>query len=143
MQNVLARLEEVRSEGVYRVPYSVGTRISMVDLVDVAECAALVLTEPDYVGGTFELVGPGDYSQVEIARGLAEVVGASVRAEEIPLDGWKRQAERVGLGEYAIETLIRMFNYYDQYSFMGNPKVLEVLLGRAPTSFEDFLRREI
>jgi uncharacterized protein YbjT (DUF2867 family) len=143
MQNTLARLEEIKNLGLYRVPYSVQTRISMVDLLDVAEVAAAVLTESGYEGGTYELIGSGFFSQEEIAAYFAKVLGISVHAEEIPLAEWKAQAELSELGDYAINTLIKMFTYYDKYNFRGNLKVLESLLGRRPTSFEDFLRRSL
>jgi uncharacterized protein YbjT (DUF2867 family) len=143
MQNVLGRWAEIKSEGVYRVPYKIETRISMVDLKDVAVCAARVLTEEGFQGGTFELVGPGYFSQVEIAGALAKAFGKPVRAEEIPLAAWREQAEKAGLNAYAVATLYKMFYYYDQFNFMGNSKALESLLGREPTTFEDFLKREI
>lgn len=143
MQNVLARMDEIRKSGVFRVPYSIKTRVSMVDLLDAAEVAAEALTAPGYEGGTFELVGPGYYSQEEIAGEFARVFGFSVQAEEIPLAVWKAQAERAGLGAYAVDTLLKMFMYYEDFSFLGNSKVLESLLGRKPTSFEDFLIRNL
>jgi uncharacterized protein YbjT (DUF2867 family) len=143
MQNVLARMEEIKEAGVYRVPYGVHTRISMVDLFDVAEVAARALTESGYEGGTYELIGSGDYSQVGIATLFAQVLGIPVKAEEIPLTDWKLQAEQAELGDYAIDTLLKMFTYYDKYSFRGNSRVLESLLGRKPTGFEDFLRRSL
>lgn len=143
MQNVLARLDEVKKARVYRNPYSVQTRISMVDLADVAEVAAKMLTEPGYDGATFELVGPGFYSQEEIASAIGQVLGIPVHAEEISLEEWKAQAEGAGLGDYAINTLLKMFRYYDKYSFKGNTKVLETLLERKPTNFEDFLLQNL
>jgi NAD(P)H dehydrogenase (quinone) len=143
MQNVLARIEEIRTEGVYRVPYDVETRISMVDLMDAAACAARVLTEPGFSAGTYELVGPGFFSQIEIAEKMGEILGIQVQAEQIPLEQWKAQAQRGTLGEYAVDTLYKMFSYYGSFNFRGNQKALEMLLGRTPTSFKDFLSREL
>jgi uncharacterized protein YbjT (DUF2867 family) len=143
MHNVLGRLEEVRRQGIYRIPYSVDTRISMVDLVDVAVCAAKALTGSELLGGTFELVGPGFLSQVEIAEALSRAINVTVRAEEVPLEEWRSQAQLAGLSDYAVDTLYQMFLYYDSFNFMGNQKALEMILGRAPSTFEDFLTREL
>jgi NAD(P)H dehydrogenase (quinone) len=143
MQNVLARIDEIKRDGIYRVPYDIETRLSMVDLIDVASCAAKVLTEPGYSAGTYELVGPGFFSQVEIAEILGVVLGIPVQAQEIPLDQWKAQAQKAGLGAYAVDTLYKMFSYYGSFNFRGNQKALEMLLGRRPTSFKDFLHREL
>ena len=42
-----------------------------------------------------------------------------------------------------VETLVKMFHYYEQHGFWGNPRVLRGLLGRAPTSFAAFVERYI
>src|SRR5260370_35092871 len=44
MQNSLAEWESMKRDIIYRVPYPIETRRSLVDLDDVAEAAALVLT---------------------------------------------------------------------------------------------------
>jgi uncharacterized protein YbjT (DUF2867 family) len=38
--------------------YSVKARMSMVDFEDIAQAAAIVLTEPAHVGATYELADP-------------------------------------------------------------------------------------
>jgi uncharacterized protein YbjT (DUF2867 family) len=141
MQNVLAGWSEIVGRGVYRVPYAVDTTLGMVDLEDVAAAAALILTETGHEGATYELAGAEVLTQTEVAQSLRETLGRPVRAETIPLDSWEAQARSAGLSEYAIETLIAMFRYYEQHGFWGNPHVLTWLLGREPTSFRDFLAR--
>ncbi|MEN8240669.1 MAG: NmrA family NAD(P)-binding protein [Chloroflexota bacterium] len=143
MQNVLGQLNKVKRSGVYRIPYNVETRVSMVDLDDVAEAAADSLINEGYFGGTYELVGPSYLSQIEIAEQLSLNLERDVVAEEIPIAEWQQQAEQTGLGEYQINTLTKMFSYYNKFNFMGNSKSLENLLGRKPTSFEGFLSREL
>jgi hypothetical protein len=41
------------------------------------------------------------------------------------------------------EIMLSISAYYSKHSFIGNPNVLEWLLGRRPTSFEQFVRREL
>jgi NAD(P)H dehydrogenase (quinone) len=67
MQNSLAEWDRMLSDGIYRVPYPIGTRLSLVDLGDVAEAAARVLTDDGHSGATYELVGTFPLSQIEIA----------------------------------------------------------------------------
>jgi uncharacterized protein YbjT (DUF2867 family) len=45
MQNILVHWQTILSKGTYPVPYPVETRLSYVDLEDVAHIAAMVLTE--------------------------------------------------------------------------------------------------
>jgi uncharacterized protein YbjT (DUF2867 family) len=141
MQNILAGWQLISAQGVYRIPYRPEARLSLVDLEDVAAAAAITLTEPGHHGATYELVGPDALSQYDVVAILSQVLGRPVRAEQIPIEAWTRQAQAAGLGAYPIETLIKMFRYYDQYGFWGNARVLSWLLNRLPTSFTAFVER--
>jgi uncharacterized protein YbjT (DUF2867 family) len=141
MQNVLAHWDQIVEQGVYPVPYAVETRLGMVDLEDVAEVAAAVLTEPGHTGAVYELAGTEVLSQVEVATILNQQLGRPVRAEAVSLETWERQARESGLGDYQVETLVKMFRYYERYGFWGNPRVLSWLLGRSPTTFAAFVER--
>jgi len=141
MQNVLAHWDQVMEQGVYPVPYAVETRLGMVDLEDVAEAAAVVLTEPGHAGAICELAGAEVLSQVEVAVILSQQLGRPVRAEAVPLETWERRARGSGLGDYQVETLVKMFRYYERHGFWGNPRILGWLLGRPPTTFAAFVER--
>ncbi len=141
MQNVLVHWDQIMEQGVYPVPYAIETRLGMVDLEDVAEAAAVVLTEPGHTGATYELAGAEVLSQAEIAAILGQQLGRPVRAETVPLEAWERRARESGLGDYQVETLAKMFRYYECYGFWGNPRVLGWLLGRPPTTFAAFVER--
>jgi uncharacterized protein YbjT (DUF2867 family) len=141
MQNVLAQWEHVLEQGVYSVPYAVDTRLGMVDLEDVAQAAAIVLTEPGHEGATYELAGAEALTQIEVAAILSQQLGRPVRAEAVPLGTWEKRAKESGLGEYQIRTLLKMFRYYERFGFWGSPRVLTWLLGRPPTTFAGFAAR--
>jgi uncharacterized protein YbjT (DUF2867 family) len=143
MQNVLTHWEQILEQGTYPVPYAVETRLSMVDLKDVAEAAAVVLTEPGHVGATYELVGTEAMSQIEAATILSQQLGRPVHAQVVPLETWTQRARASGLGTYQVETLAKMFRYYECYGFWGNPRVLSWLLGRPPTTFAAFVNRRL
>jgi uncharacterized protein YbjT (DUF2867 family) len=138
MQNILASWRAIVSEGVFRVPYPVGSRISLVDLDDVAEVAASVLTSDVHVGATYELAGTLALPQTEVAAALSTALGKPVRAEPQTLQAW---AARAALGHEARETLMAMFRYYAEHGLIGNPTVLTALLGRAPTTLLEFAKR--
>ena len=141
MQNVLAGWRTITERGVYNVPYTVEARMSMVDLEDVAQAAAVVLTEPGHLGATYELAGPEVLTQTQVAETLSKHLKRPVRAEQITIEAWIRQAQTSGMGEYQIETLVKMFQYYDRNGFWGNPHALTSLLGRTPTKFDAFIER--
>lgn len=143
MQNILGSRESMVKEGVYRVPYPVDTRLSLVDLEDVAESAATVLKDPGHDRAIYELAGQEAPTQAEIASAIAGATGCQVRAEQVSVDSWRRQARASGLGEYQIETLIKMFHYYARYGLRGNSNLLAWLLGRPPTTLTTFLAGEL
>ena len=141
MQNVLGQWRGIRDSGVYRVPYRLDSRVVMVDLEDVAEAAARVLTEAGHVGATYELCGPGLLDQRQIAAALGRGLGRTVRARELPRRQWAEEARAAGLGAYAVETLLAMFRYYESFGMTGAPRLLAELLGRPPAGFDDFVAR--
>ena len=143
MQNILVHWESITSEGIFPVPYPAETRLSLVDLHDVAQAAARVLTEPGHNFAIYELVGVEGLSQAELAHILSLEIGRSVQVSPIPLETWQEQAKERGLGDYQIETLISMFHFYQRYNFLGNPHILSWLLNRPPNSFSVFVRRTI
>ncbi|MEJ5314770.1 MULTISPECIES: NmrA family NAD(P)-binding protein [Anaerolinea] len=141
-QNLLAFRQSVLEQGVLSIPYSIQARLSMVDLLDVAGVAAKVLSETGHEGAIYELAGPQPVSHEQVAAVLSRLLNRLIQAQSIPLEDWIHQAERSGMSAYAVETLAKMFAYYDAHGLIGNARVLECLLGRAPVSLETFLSRE-
>lgn len=143
MQNILAYWNAIIEKTKYPVPYSENTRLGCVDLEDVAEVAAIVLSETGHKGAIYELCGAEILSQIEITQILSQFLGHRVDVEVIPIEEWEVNARNKGLGDYQIQTLIQMFRYYERYGFFGNPRILECLLDRTPTSYATFIERTI
>jgi uncharacterized protein YbjT (DUF2867 family) len=139
MQNILPELSDIENQGIYSVPYSVEAPFSPVDLSDVAEAAANVLSESASTGGIYELAGPEVLTPRQVASTLERILGRDVRAEKISIDAWKKRAS--SLGSYQKDTLAKMFEYYDLHGLWGNPRVLKDLIQRQPATFEIFARR--
>jgi hypothetical protein len=47
------------------------------------------------------------------------------------------------MSDYAVENLVKMFEYYDKWGLVGNPNVLRWLLKREPASLEAFVERTV
>jgi NAD(P)H dehydrogenase (quinone) len=143
MQNLLAGWKSITEEGVLRVPYSVHSKFSFIDLEDLAEAANVVLTEPNHKNAMYELAGTSPMSYVEVAEVCRRVLNREVRAETEEIGDWRLRAEQNEMSEYAVENLIRMFAYYNQWGLVGNPNVLKWLLKRKLTSFESSVKRTV
>jgi len=141
MQNSLAEWDRMVRDGIYRAPYPIETRLSLVDLDDVAEAAAVVLTNAGHSDATYELVGTPPLSQIEIADAFGRTLKKPIRAEAETVESWDTRARNAGMEDHARETLIKMFRAYASDGLKGNSNVLGWLLGRPPTSLEDFAAR--
>lgn len=139
MQNVRGVWGEVIA-GRYPVPYPTGAQFSPVELGDVAEVAAEMICGSGHAGMTYELCGPERLTSDQMAACMGRALGRSVEAVEIERAEWRRDTE---LDPERADTLLRMFEYYAEHGFSGDSAVLTRLLGRAPTSFVDYLRRSI
>ncbi|SFL80286.1 SDR family oxidoreductase [Geodermatophilus ruber] len=127
-QNFDDQLPQVAATGRLRSPWGLRTAQSLVDLADVAEAAAVLLTEDGLDGGTFEAVGPEPLT----APRLAELIGArlerEVTVEDVVPRGEVPQA-------YAARCRRLMFDHYRAHGFTGSPRTLTALLGRPPRTY--------
>ena len=139
MQNLLSNWKSIHENSVLRVPYSVNSKFSFVDLEDVAEAAKIVLTGPNHTNATYELAGTLPMSHVELAKIFGCVLNREVQAKREEIRDWRLRAG--GMSEYAMENLVKMFEYYDEWGLAGNPNVLRWILKREPTSLEIFIKR--
>ena len=141
MQNILGAWPGIIRDGVFRVPYPVETRLSLVDLDDVAEAAAIVLTQDSYGGATYELIGTAPLSQIDIAAAISGAVGGNVRAEAENVAAWESRARAGGMGEHERAKLGAMFRYYAAHGLVGNSNTLSWLLRRKPADLATCLAR--
>src|ERR1044071_344953 len=68
MKNLLAGWKSIVEDGVLRVPYSIHSKFSFIDLEDVAEMAKIVLMEPGHKNAIYELAGTLPMSHVDVAE---------------------------------------------------------------------------
>lgn len=132
--NLDGRLPDVAATGLFRSPWGLNTAQSLVDVRDVADAAAVLLTEEGLDGGTFEAVGPEPLTAPRIAELLAHRLGREVTAVDAVPDGPVPPAE-----DYAAHCSRRMFDHYRAHGFTGTPRVLEALLGRPARTYAEHL----
>ena len=141
MQNLLAGWKSIIAAGVLRVPYSVDSKFSFVDLEDIAEAAKIILTEPNHKNAIYELAGTPPMSHMEVAESFSRVLNRNILAEKEGIRDWRLRTK--GMSEYAVENLVKMFEYYDQWGLVGNPNVLRWILKRESSSLEMFIKRTL
>jgi uncharacterized protein YbjT (DUF2867 family) len=108
--------------------------------------ARLVLLDRDQHGGaTYELVGPGRYTAYELGAIISGVLGRPIDVREIDADtylrAWVGDADPREV-THQVRVLRAITARYSSHDFVGNPNVLTWLLGRPPTTFEAYVRRQ-
>ena len=134
-------VRQVVETGEYSIFYSVGTKLSYVDCEDVGEVAAKILAESTHANATYELVGPDFLSPNDLVAIVNQEAGVNAKARHILIEELIRT---LGITDsYAIETFIQLADTYSRYGIAGNQNVCQWLLGRRPTSFAEYVRREL
>jgi NAD(P)H dehydrogenase (quinone) len=143
MQNVAWTWEMIEKKGELIWPYSADQPISWLDVDELGEAVANVLTQSGHAGATYQLCSTEKaLTRHEMAAIISKVIGREVKAVTMPLDEYMRLPRWQGRKPDDMERLKTMFRHYDKYGFRcGNNKVLSMLLARAPTTYEDFIRR--
>jgi uncharacterized protein YbjT (DUF2867 family) len=137
MQNLLTNWKSIVEEGVLCVPYSVDAKFSFIDLEDVADAASIVLGEKGHLNAIYELAGTPPASHVDVAEIFSHVLKRNVLAKKENIKDWKSRAG--GLNNHAMDGLVRMFEYYDQWGLVGNQNVLREVIKHEPRSLEAFI----
>ncbi|MGD0135830.1 MAG: NmrA family NAD(P)-binding protein, partial [Bryobacteraceae bacterium] len=131
-QNFTATWPKTVETGVLAEPWSADTRFSRVDYRDVAEAAAIALTEDRLLYGTFELCAEGWLDRKDVAAIIGEVLGRPIKAERIDP---KMAAASAGPGARSLK---KMFDWYDKRGLMGSALTLRAILGREPRTLHTF-----
>lgn len=123
-------------------PYPIDVRLSLVDLRDIAEVAARALIDDSLVNGSFELCSPGMLTIRDMAEILSEELGTEVEPRQITIEQWADVRGESFSSPYRREVYQAMFDYFSCYGYKGgNGVVLSHLLGRAPTTYRQFVAR--
>lgn len=129
-QNLASGWSKVAETGVYAEPWSAESRFSRVDYRDVAEVAAIALTEDRLNFGAYELCAEGWLNRHDLAGLMGERLGRPVEAGTV-------DPGRIPNLE---EPMRRMFDWYDERGLLGNPLTLRAILGREPRGLRAYLQ---
>lgn len=138
MQNLAAAWPSVVEHGVFSEPFPKTAKVARVDYRDVAEVAAIALTEARLSYATIELCA-GMHSRAEIASMMGEELGRPVLAGEPTFAEWAANA-RLPYSDTQMELLAKVFGHYAHYGLGGNSLTLRAALGREPRSLRSFIR---
>jgi uncharacterized protein YbjT (DUF2867 family) len=139
MQNELGQAGSVANDGAFYAPDV--SRISMIDARDIAAVAAHVLTNDGHEGQAYVLTGPEALSYADVAGIYAGVLDREVRWEEVTLEQARASMIAGGLPEEIAVGYAEIMGRYGEGGVTERvSSAVPDLLGRAPRTFEEFLR---
>ncbi len=139
MQNDLDLKDSLTQANLYPTPLG-PTGISMIDVRDIAEAAAIALTTPGHEGRVYNLNGPDVLSGPGAAKIWSDVLNKKITYTGHDMDAFEKQMRSSGPAWSAFDFRM-MFQGYLERGFIagqGDLETLTELLGHAPRRYVDF-----
>jgi uncharacterized protein YbjT (DUF2867 family) len=141
MQNDASLRDPLTKAGIYPMPLG-DVGVSVVDVRDIAEAAAIVLTSGEHCGKTYNLNGPEVVSGPKAASIWGEVLGKKIQYTGHNMDAFEEQMRKRAPSWSAFDIRM-MFEGYLERGFVaedGDLETLTKLLGHTPRRYEDFAK---
>jgi uncharacterized protein YbjT (DUF2867 family) len=116
-------------------------RIASIDVGDITEIAARVLTSSGHEGKTYPLTGPEALTMTEVAEKLSAATGKTIRYVNVPPDAARQAQLAAGMPPYLADALFELFAERRNGKEAKVWPDAQALLGRLPTSFDEFAGR--
>ena len=139
IQNDATLKDALLGAGVYPMPIDTAG-IAAADVRDIAEAAAISLTQEGHEGQTYDLAGPTLISGPGNAATWSKLLGKEIRYTGHNFDQWEQQMRTNAPGWQAFDLRAMFQGYFDRGFASTETEVARVtkLLGHAPRSYEDF-----
>jgi uncharacterized protein YbjT (DUF2867 family) len=134
--NIRSILPTVQAEGVFYSTVGEG-RVALVDEEDVAEVAAMALTEEGHEGKKYVLTGPKAVSYPEMADALAGKLGKPVKYIDIDPAQAKQAMIGAGMPDWVADFINDLRELEKSGGASGPTQDIQKLLGRPPRPLEE------
>jgi uncharacterized protein YbjT (DUF2867 family) len=128
------------AKGAFFLPME-DAKIASIDVGDIAEVGAAVLTEPGHEGKTYPLTGPEALTMDEVAEKLSAATGRPIKYVNVAPEEAKKAQLSNGVTQYTADALGELFAERRKGKESQVHQVIEGIIGRRATSFDDFALR--
>ncbi len=139
MQNFLMSAGTIASQGAIYAPIG-ESKISFVDVRDIAAVAARTVTEPGHEGNAYEITGPESLTHAEVAKRLSVVLGKKINFVDIPPSAFKEAMLAMGAPEWMADGLNELYAEWRKGSVSTVSPVVADIAKRDPIAFDQFAR---
>ena len=116
------------------------SRVSIVDVRDIAAVAAMALTESGHEGKTYDVTGPEALTHAEMASQLSETLGRRISFVDISEAAMRDALLSLGMPEWQVDGLIEDYAHYRRGEASGISTAVEDVTSFRPRSFLAFTR---
>lgn len=140
MDNLLRQVRPIREQGMFFDILSPDLRLPTVATRDIASVAARLLLDPTWTGQEeVPLLGPEDLSYNDMAAIVSDVLGTSVRYQQIPSQALKDQLTGRGTSDAMAQGLVDMMIAKDHGLDKGISRSPQNAIG-TPTTFRQWCK---
>ena len=139
MQNTLMAAQTIASDGAVYMPMKEG-KLGMIDVRDIVDVAAKVLTEDGHEGKTYGLTGPASISFHDIAAAPSTALGKEVKYVDVPLEAGREGMLGMGMPEWFADAMTEYIKAFSEGSGDFTTNDFEEITGHPARSYETFAR---
>jgi uncharacterized protein YbjT (DUF2867 family) len=139
MQTMLRYKPAIVSQSAIFLPAG-NSRISIVDVRDIAAVAAIALTEAGHERSNHVITGPQGLTYTDIARQFSEALGKEVRYVDIPYSAARDAMLQMGLPAWQVEGVIELNETYKRGEAADVTDTVRSVAKREPIAFPQFAR---
>ena len=140
MHAYFRQVPAIVARGAFFLPME-DARIASIDIGDIAEVAAKALTEPGHEGKVYPLTGPEALTMAEVAEKLSAATGRPIQYVNVAPEEARRAQLAGGMPQYTADALVELFAERRKGKESQVSPVIEGIIGRRATSFDDFALR--
>lgn len=140
MHAYFRQVPSIVTKGVLFLPME-DARIASIDVGDIAEVAASVLTDPGHEGKAYPITGPESLGMAEVAEKLSSATGKTVRYVNVSPEDAKKARLAAGMTPYMADALSELFAERRRGKEALVSQVIPTIFKRPATSFSDFALR--
>jgi uncharacterized protein YbjT (DUF2867 family) len=140
MSSYFRQVPNIVARGALFLPME-DAKIASIDVGDIAEVAAIVLTTSGHEGKTYPLTGPEALGMAQVAEKLSAATGKSIRYVNVPPEDAKKAQLAAGMPPYLVDALAELFAERRKGKESQVFATTSTILGRPATSFDTFAVR--
>ena len=140
MPSYFRQVPSIVAKGALFLPME-DARIASVDVGDIAEVAAIVLTTSGHEGKIYPLTGPEALTMTEVAAKLSAATGKTIRYVNVSAGDAKKARLAAGMPPFLVDALDELFAERRKGKESVVSSTVQTILGRPATSFDEFAVR--